>query len=223
MCNARKSGSARADAGCKLRRLLHSIFELSKVDRDDGAGTFDGPISVWAGLVVLMISAGITCSTLVILFDADFAIGIGQAAFIFSSSQVMAFVAGSFADSLAQKHGYRAVVGGGLAILGAGLLGVAVAHTYGELLVSYGMAVGLGSGAVYVPLVRLVRRWFREHRGRASRLAIAGVCIGTLAFPILAARVADAFGWRPLHVGLAALCLLMALLSVLAADAESAV
>jgi MFS family permease len=89
-------------------------------------------------------------------FETDFTIGRGQAAFVFSCSQVMAFVVGPFAGSLAEKLGPRMVVGGGLSVLAAGLLGSALAQSYGELVFSYGMAVGVGSG---VPLLGLIQRW----------------------------------------------------------------
>ena len=86
---------------------------------------FYGWIIVGAGFVLLMISSGITYSTPVLfhLFEADFGIGRGQAAFIFSFSQVMAFVIGPIAGSLAERRGPRLVVGGGIILMAAGLLG----------------------------------------------------------------------------------------------------
>jgi MFS family permease len=154
------------------------------------------------------------------LFEADFSIGRGQAAFIFSCSQVMAFVMGPFAGSLAEKFGPRAVVGGGLLTLAVGLLGAAEARSYGEFLVSYGMAVGIGSGAIYVPLLGIIQRWFYRRRGLASGLATSGVSVGTLTFPIVYASAADAFGWRSLYLGFAMLCFSIGLFAVcvLAAD-----
>ena len=83
-------------------------------------GFFYGWVIVWAGFVLLMLSAGITYSTPVLFryFEADFGIGRGQAAFIFSFSQLTAFVIGPVAGSLAEKHGPRLAVGGGVALLG---------------------------------------------------------------------------------------------------------
>src|SRR5262249_25462768 len=154
------------------------------------------------------ISSGITYSTPVLFrfFEAEFAIGRGQAAFIFSCSQVMAFVVGPVAGSLAEKLGPRLVVGGGLAVLALGLLGAGQSTSYGQLLVCYGVAVGTGSGVIYVPLLGLVQRWFYRHRGRASGLATTGVGIGTLTFPIIAGAAVGAIGWRWLYVGFAVVC-----------------
>src|SRR5690242_16205459 len=184
--------------------------------RDRRPGLFYGWIVVWAAFTLLMIQSGITYSAPVLFryFEADFAIGKGQAAFLFSCSQVMAFVMGPFAGSLAEKYGPRMVVGGGLLIFGAGLLGAALARSYGELVVSFGMAVGIGSGAIYVPLLGLIQRWFYRRRGLASGLATAGVSVGTLTFPILCAHAADAFGWRSLYLGFALICFSIGLFAV---------
>ena len=54
-------------------------------------------------------------------FETDFAIGKGQAAFVFSCSQLLAFLTAPIAGALAEKLGPRVVVGGGLLLLAAGL------------------------------------------------------------------------------------------------------
>jgi MFS family permease len=77
--------------------------------RDRRPGLFYGWIVVWAAFTLLMIQSGIAYSTPVLFrfFEAEFAIGRAQAAFLFSCSQIMAFVMGPFAGSLAEKHGPR--------------------------------------------------------------------------------------------------------------------
>ena len=105
---------------------------------------FYGWIIVGATFVLLMIMSGITYSTPVLFrfFEADFAIGRAQAAFLFSVSQVAAFLVGAVAGGLAEKYGPRVVVGGGVLAMAAGLVGAAMARSYAMLVVSYGVAVG---------------------------------------------------------------------------------
>jgi MFS family permease len=182
---------------------------------------FYGWVIVGATFVLLMIMSGITYSTPVLFrfFEADFAIGRAQAAFLFSCSQLLAFVAGPFAGGLVERAGPRVVVGGGLLVMAAGLIGASMASSYLMLVICYGI-VGLGSGSVYIPLLGLIQRWFYSRRGSATGIATTGVGIGTLAFPLLAASVADQFGWRVLCVVFAALCTSLGLLaaSFLVAD-----
>src|SRR6516225_4565018 len=157
---------------------------------------FYGWVIVGATFVLLMIMSGITYSTPVLFrfFEADFAIGRAQAAFLFSCSQLLAFLAGPFAGGLVERAGPRVVVGGGLLVMAAGLVGASAAGSYVPLVICYGV-VGLGSGSVYIPLLGLIQRWFYSRRGSATGLATTGVGIGTLAFPLLAAVVANGFGW----------------------------
>src|SRR5438067_12398871 len=168
---------------------------------------FYGWIIVGAAFVLLTIMSGVTYSTPVLFrfFEADFAIGRAQAAFLFSCSQVMAFLAGPVAGGLAERAGPRVAVGGGLLLMAAGLSGAATASSYPTLVMFYGV-VGLGGGAIYIPLLGLIQRWFYRRRGSATGIATTGVGIGTLAFPVLSAAVADAFSWRVVFLGFAGLC-----------------
>src|SRR5690242_19712955 len=191
------------------------VVSLS-MGEDGRPGIFYGWMIVWAAFVLLTIFSGITYSTPVLFrfFEAEFAIGRGQAAFIFSCSHLITFVVAPVAGSLAEKHGPRVVVGGGLAVLALGLLGAARSNSYGQLLGFYGVMVGVGGGAIYVPLLGVIQRWFYRHRGRASGLAATGTGIGTLTFPMIGGAVAGTFGWRWLYVGFAAVCISIGLVAV---------
>ena len=96
---------------------------MATAEQGQAKGTFFyGWIIVGATFVLLMIMSGITYSTPVLFrfFEADFAIGRAQAAFLFSVSQVAAFVVGAVAGGLAEKYGPRVVVGGGILAMAVG-------------------------------------------------------------------------------------------------------
>jgi MFS transporter, OFA family, oxalate/formate antiporter len=200
----------------RFQRPFNKPLNSATMHRHDRSSFPYGWIVIGAAFILLTISAGITYSTPVMfpLFETDFAIGRGQAALVFSSSQVMAFVIGPIAGSLAEKLGPRIVVGGGLFLSAAGLLGAALAKSYLPLVFWYGMAIGVGSGSIYVPLLGLIQRWFYLRGGLASGIATAGVSVGMLTFPILSASAADAFGWRSLYFGFAGVCLSIGLIAV---------
>jgi MFS family permease len=135
----------------RFHRPPGTLLEISTAPQDDGSGRFYGWTIVGAAFVLLTMSAGITYSTPVLFrfFETDFTIGRGQAAFLFSCSQVVAFGVGPIAGTLAEKFGPRLVVGGGLVLSAAGLLGAALAKSYLPLVFCYGMAIGVGSGSIY--------------------------------------------------------------------------
>ena len=186
------------------------------LQQEKGASLFYGWIIVGATFVLLMIMAGVTYSTPVLFrfFEADFAIGRAEASLLFSVSQLAAFVVGAVAGGLAEKLGPRLVVGGGVVVMAAGLAGAAMAGSYAMLVIFYGIAVGLGSGSIYIPLLGLIQRWFYKRRGSATGIATTGVGIGTLVFPLLSAAVANAWGWRVLYFGFAGICLTIGLVAV---------
>ena len=97
---------------------------------------------------------------------------------------------------IAERIGIRATVAFGGLMIGAGL---AVASQGGkwELLIGHGLLLGvLGGGAVNVPLIVYISRWFDRRRGTALALVSSGQYVsGVLWPPIIAAGIAT-FGWR---------------------------
>ena len=78
---------------------------MATTAQETRSSLFYGWVIVGATFVLLMIMSGITYSTPVLFrfFEADFAIGRAQAAFLFSCSQLLAFVAGPFAGGLVER------------------------------------------------------------------------------------------------------------------------
>ena len=97
---------------------------------------------------------------------------------------------------IADRVGIGPTVVFGAAMMGAGL---ALASTGGswELLVGHGLLVGLlGGGAINVPLIIYISRWFDRRRGSAVALVSSGQYIaGALWPPCIALGIAH-LGWR---------------------------
>jgi MFS family permease len=98
---------------------------------------------------------------------------------------------------IAERFGVRPTVLFGAAMLGAGL---ALASVGGprELLVGHGVLLGvLGGGAINIPLIIYISRWFDRRRGQAIALISSGQYIaGALWPPVIALGIAS-MGWRP--------------------------
>jgi MFS family permease len=67
-----------------------------------------------------------------------------------------------------------------------------------QLVLSWGLAVGLGSGVTALVLgATIVNRWFSRHQGLVIGVIAASTATGQLVFLPLLAAVAQAGGWRP--------------------------
>ncbi|MGQ0841227.1 MFS transporter [Actinokineospora sp.] len=113
-----------------------------------------------------------------------------------------------FAAALMDRLGMRRVVVGALLLVAAGS-GLTVFMTASwQLLLFWGVFVGIGTGSMALTFVATVTsRWFVKHQGLVSGVLTAAGAAGQLVFLPVVAHLADDHGWRPasLAVSFAAL------------------
>jgi MFS family permease len=102
-----------------------------------------------------------------------------------------------FAAALMDRLGMRRVVVGALVLVAAGS-GLTVFMTASwQLLLCWGVLVGVGTGSMSMAFVATVTgRWFVRHRGLVSGILTAAGATGQLVFLPLVAALATAHGWR---------------------------
>nr|WP_040519665.1 MFS transporter [Gordonia malaquae] len=102
-----------------------------------------------------------------------------------------------FAAALMDKFGIRPVVTAALALIAAGT-GLAVVMTASwQLVLLWGVLVGLGTGALSTAFVATIAtRWFVQRRGLVTGVLTAASATGQLIFLPIVAALADAHGWR---------------------------
>jgi MFS family permease len=102
-----------------------------------------------------------------------------------------------FAAALMDRLGMRRVVTGALVLVAAGS-GLTVFMTASwQLLLCWGVLVGVGTGSMSMAFVATVTgRWFVRHRGLVSGILTAAGATGQLVFLPLVAALATAHGWR---------------------------
>lgn len=170
---------------------------------------FHGWIVVAAGFVVLFMGFGVVYCFAAFFepLQSDFGATRSAIALVFSIAGALYFSLGAISGPLADRHGPRWIVFGGMLTVAAGLLLAGQANELWQVYVGYGLGVGIGIGLVYVPVLGAVQRWFLKRRGQASGIAVAGIGLGTLFLPPLAALSIDAMGWRASYfvLGLATL------------------
>ncbi|MGA8053271.1 MAG: MFS transporter [Burkholderiales bacterium] len=159
---------------------------------------FHGWVVVAATHVALFVVFGVAYAFAAFFsaFQSEFAARRGDVSLVFAISGFLYFLLGAFAGTVSDRFGPRRIALFGIACLAAGLLAASQARSLATLYVTYSIGVGLGVGFVYVPSVGAVQPWFLKRRALASGLAVAGIGLGTLVVPLLAAEFIEAFGWR---------------------------
>jgi MFS family permease len=113
-----------------------------------------------------------------------------------------------FAAALMERFGVRRVVMTALLVVAVGS-GLTVFMTASwQLILLWGLLVGLGTGSMALSLVATVTgRWFVARRGLVSGILTAGGATGQLVFLPIVAAVDQRWGWRPAALGTTAAAL----------------
>jgi MFS family permease len=121
-----------------------------------------------------------------------------------ASAITLGTIPGSIAAGfLLERIDARIPITSGATLTAASLLFASQADSYFPLLLSCFLA-GLGAGmATLLPISLVIASWFREQRGIAMGVAIAGVSAGGMVMVQLAAAAIRAGGWRAGYVALA--------------------
>ena len=130
----------------------------------------------------------------------DFAASRGSVSLVFSLAGFLYFALGAVSGPLADKWGARRLAVVGMIVTGLGLALASLARTLVEVYAAYGLGVGIGIGLSYVPVLGVMQRWFIRRRGHASGIGVAGIGVGTLVMPPLAAFLIVSVGWRETYL-----------------------
>ena len=107
---------------------------------------------------------------------------------------------GVVAGYLSDRFGTRVVVLVGGALLGLGLVLSSQVTEAWQLYVTFGVLVGAGVSAFYVPLTVLAIRWFDDRRGMAAAIVSAGNGLGIMALSPLSRWLINELDWRSAFV-----------------------
>jgi MFS family permease len=97
---------------------------------------------------------------------------------------------------VSDRLGTRRVVMVGAVLLGLGLVLSSYVQEIWQLYVTFGLLVGAGVSAFYVPLTVLAIKWFEGRRGMAAAVVSAGNGLGILALAPLSRWLINEFDWR---------------------------
>ena len=102
-----------------------------------------------------------------------------------------------FAAALMERFGIRRVTAGALLLVSAGSGLTVFMRSSVELILLWGVLVGLGTGSMALAFVATVTgRWFVKRRGLVTGVLTAGGAAGQLVFLPILALVVESHGWR---------------------------
>ncbi|MFE1600775.1 MFS transporter [Methylobacterium sp. ID0610] len=157
--------------------------------------------------LALLSAAGLRAAPGVLILPLEQAFGWSRATTSFSAGLGIFLygLVGPFAAALMQSFGIRRTLLCALALM-AGSVGLsAFMSEPWHLVATWGVLSGLGSGCVAIVLgATVVNRWFSAHRGLIMGILTASTATGTLVFLPGLAAIAEAGGWRPVVLTVAA-------------------
>jgi len=152
-----------------------------------------------ATFAVLLVAAAIRATPGVVIVPLEHEFGWSRAtiSFAISVNLLLYGLMGPFTAALTERIGIRRTMALAMGILAAALfLATGMRHAW-QLVVLWGLLVGVGSGMAATVLgAAVVARWFHARRGLVMGALTASTATGQLLFLPLLARVVEDDGWR---------------------------
>jgi sugar phosphate permease len=121
---------------------------------------------------------------------------------------------GPFAAAFMNRFGLRAVMISAVILISAGMLTSLAMTNVWQLILLWGIVVGIGTGLTAMVLaVTVATRWFNARRGLVMGLFAASNATGQLVFLPLIAQLTTSYGWR---MALVFVCCMLAFVGVIA-------
>jgi MFS family permease len=138
-----------------------------------------------------------TPSVMIEPLRAEFGWSIGTISTALSVNLALFGITAPFAAALMERFGVRRVASCALLMVAAGSGLTVFMSASWQLVLLWGVIVGLGTGSMAMALVAtVVGRWFVARRGLVSGVLTAASATGQLIFLPLVAHVVQADGWR---------------------------
>ena len=178
-----------------------------------------------AVFVVLLCAAAVraTPSILIVPLEREFGWSRALLSSAVSVNLVLYGLVGPFAAALMERFGIRRTVLASLALIGAGVALTSQMRSSWQLLLTWGVLVGLGTGTTAMVLgATVVSRWFSSRRGAVMGVLTASTATGQMLFLPLEAHVVERHGWRAVTLLVAlVVALLLPLVALLVRDRPS--
>lgn len=177
----------------------------------DRRGLHYGWVIIGITFVTLLSTSGAVGipSALILPIGKEFGWDTGEISSALALRLVLFGLMGPFSAALIERHGIRKVVLTAVVTIAIGLAGATVITRLWQLVLVWGLILGLGTGMTALVLGAIVSsRWFTKNRGLVLGMLTASSATGQLVFLPFGAWLVEHAGWRmALIPSLAALAL----------------
>ena len=157
-----------------------------------------------AALLIMTVgSAGMYVIPVVLpAVQAEFGVARADASLPYTLLMIGFGVGGVLMGRLADRYGVAWPLFVGAFSIGAGFIAASFAPGIAAFGLLQAVFIGLGSGAVFAPLVADISLWFVRRRGIAVAVCASGNYVAGAVWPPIVQHFVDSAGWRPTYVGL---------------------
>jgi MFS family permease len=173
-----------------------------------------GWVMVGATLLVTVITAAAmsTPGVLIVPLEQEFGWTDAQISSALAIRLMLFGLFGPFAAAFMNRYGIRAVVASAVVLICVGFLASLVMTQVWQLVLLWGIVVGVGTGLTAMVLaVTVATRWFNARRGLVMGIFAASNATGQLVFLPLIASLTTSYGWR---MSLVFVCCMLAIAGV---------
>jgi MFS family permease len=142
--------------------------------------------------------------------QTDFAIARADATLPYTLSMLGFAFGGVLMGRLADRFSVLVPLVCGVVSLAAGFIGAGFAPGLRSFALAY-VVIGFGSSATFGPLMADMSQWFARRRGIAVGIAASGNYVGGAIWPPVIQHFVASAGWRPTHIGIGVICVLLML------------
>ncbi len=158
-----------------------------------------GWVVVGATLLTTVVTAAAmsTPGVLIVPLEQEFGWNTDQISSALALRLMLFGLFGPFAAAFMNRFGVRAVMVSAVVIISTGLLASLAMTQVWQLILLWGIVVGVGTGLTAMVLaVTVATRWFSHRRGLVMGMFAASNATGQLVFLPLIAELATRYGWR---------------------------
>ena len=151
-----------------------------------------------AGFLIAVVGLGTRYSFGVFFksIESEFALTRGATSGVFSIYMLLCCVFAVLGGRALDRYGPKVVVFLMGSFTGLSLLLTSQANSAWQLLVSYGLLLSLGTGAIYAVVNSTASRWFDKKRGFVLGITTSGGGFGAIVMAPFATYLISNFGWR---------------------------